>query len=386
MGARAMLEGEGRWTTHLQDSAFRFPLHRGGDAVCPSKIPIMEAAMALRTEVVSVLGPLPQHEGLAAMVAKEGNALGKPKAQRGAWLPAGVAPAKEAKVLYYVGAHAAYDRPVVALAGLELLRKVGAVNTLGAAEPDEGAVLLLAGQREAAAKQAEAAMKAILKACPGVDTIVCADPTSAWVMKTFWPEVAADKDVAWNVQVKTASEHLLPLAGKALALTSQVAERVHFTEPSTAPDPNALKLLQKVPGLQVGVLPLLPCGAAGAMRLAHPDVADETTSRSLDAAKALGAATLVTSDPMAEAEFAEVSARGKKGVAVQDVLVLVARAAGITLPGEAAPGAPAPAAPAAAPAVAKPAPPKLTPEELEARKKAALEKAAAAKAAKEGKA
>jgi glycolate oxidase len=374
MMSRALLEGEGRWTEHVHDHVFRLPLTRAGDAVCPSRIPIQAAAIALRGEAVATLGPLPAHEALAANVAKEGNPMGKPRAQRGAWLPAGFAPAKDAKVLYYAGCRAAYERPQVALAGLELLRKVGPVNTLGAAEPCCGHTLLWTGQRDAAAKQAEAAMKAIQKAAPAAEVLVTPDAQCAHTMREFWPQVAEARGLAWGVQVRHASEHLLPLAGKGLALTSQVAERVHFTEPCCAADAASLKLLQKVPGLQVHSLPLLPCGAPGGMREAHAGIAEHSAQRSLALAQGAGAGTLATSNPLCEAQLAEASARGQRGIAVVDVLQLVARGAGVELPGE-----PAPGEAAAAPALA--AKPRLGPEELEARKKAALEKAAAAKAA-----
>ncbi|MCA1813708.1 MAG: FAD-binding oxidoreductase [Halobacteriales archaeon] len=375
MAARALLEGEARWTQRLHENVFAVPLTRAGDAVCPSKIPIQAARIALRTEAANALGPLPQHEGMAALVAKEGNPMGKPKAQRGAWLPADFTPASGAKVLYYAGSRAAYERPQVALAGLELMRKVGAVNTLGAAEPDSGHELLWTGQREAAAKQAKAAMTAILKT--GCEVLVTPDAQDAATMREFWPAVAAEEGIAWNVQVQHAPAYLLPLAGKGLALTSQVAEKVHFTEPCCAADASSAKLLAKVPGLQLVQLPILACGAPGGMREAMPGVAEAASTRALDQALAAGVTTLVTSNPLCEAQLGEVAARASKAVQVVDVLQLVARAAGIALPGEAPPG---PAAPAAAP---KPAPPKLTPEELEARKKAALEKAAAMKAQKE---
>jgi glycolate oxidase iron-sulfur subunit len=326
---------------------------------------------------VQQLGPLAAHEAIIAKVTKDGNPLGKPKGERGAWLPQGFVPTPDAKVLYYAGCRAAYDRPAVALAGLELLRKVGPVNTLGATEPCCGHTLWFTGQREAAAKQAEAAMKALLKS--GCEVVVTPDAACALTMKEFWPQVAKGRDIAWTAQVKHAPEHLLPLVGKGLVLGSQVAESVHFTEPCCAADASSPKLLQKVPGLQVASLPILPCGAPGAMREAYPEVADACALEAAEAAKAAGAKTLVTSNPLCEVELAR--AGGREGLVVEDVLVLVARAAGITLPGQPAPGAPAPAPPLEAAAAAKP---KLTPEELEARKKAALEKAAAAKAAKAG--
>lgn len=377
LAARALLEGEGRWTEHLREAVFRAPLHRAGEAVCPSRIPLLAAHVALRTEVARTLGPLAAHEALAVHMANEGNPRGMPKAQRGAWLPQGFQPSAQAKVLYYAGCTAAHERPVVALAGLELLRKLGPVNTLGAQEPCCGHTLLSTGQREAAARQGEAAMKAILKT--GCEVLVTPDPQCAWTMREFWPQVAAEKGLAWNVQVRLASEHLLPLAGKALPLAHEVAERVHFTEPCGAPDAHSLRLLQKLPGLQLATLPILPCGAPGAGREAFPEVAERCALAALDAARAAGASALVTSAPLCEAHLGEASRRGQKGVQVLDVLQLVARAAGLELPGEPAPGGPgAPAAPAAA------AKPKLTPEELEARKNAALEKAAAAKAAQQG--
>lgn len=376
MVQRALLEGEGRWTERVRDAVLRLPLHRAGDAVCPSKIPLQASFVAARTEVAQQLGPHPAHEALAASVAKHGNPLGKPKAERGAWLPQGFVPTPDAKVLYYAGCRAAYDRPAVALAGLELLRKVGPVNTLGAAEPCCGHTLWFTGQRDAAAKQAEAAMKALAKT--GCEVVVTPDAACALTMKGLWPQVAAEKDIAWTAQVKHAPEHLFPLVGKGLALTSQVAESVHFTEPCCAPDTASLKLLQKVPGLQVASLPILPCGGPGGMREASPEVADACAHQAMLTAKAAGATRLVTSHPQCEVELGR--AGGARGITVEDTLVLVARAAGIALPGQPAPGAPAPAAPE----VAKPAPAKLTPEELEARKKAALEKAAAMKAAKGG--
>lgn len=378
--ANVLLVGDGRWTPHLQESAVRMPLHRAGDAVCPSRIPILEASIALRTEVHATLGSTAAVEAMAKSVAANQNPWGLPKAQRGAWLPADFQPAANAKVLYYAGSAAAHLAPAAARAGLELLRKVGPVNTLGAAEPDAGELLYLAGLREAAAKQAEAAMKAILKT--GCEILVTPDAHAAWVMRTLWPQVAAEKDLAWNVAVHHAPAYLLPLAGKGLVLGSQVAEKVHFTEPCCAADAASLKLLQKVPGLQAVALPILACGSTGGTKEAYPEAAEAAAQRALDAAKAAGATTLATASPGCEAHLAATNDKLKKGLAVVDVLVLVARGAGIELPGQPAPGAAAPAPPAAAEGAAKPAPPKFTPEELEARKKAALEKAAALKAQK----
>ncbi|HEV8359949.1 MAG TPA: FAD-binding oxidoreductase, partial [Candidatus Thermoplasmatota archaeon] len=73
MMARALLEGEGRWTEHVQRSVTRLPLHRAGDAVCPSKIQLLDAFVAVRAETSATLGALPEHEAIAAKVAKDGN-------------------------------------------------------------------------------------------------------------------------------------------------------------------------------------------------------------------------------------------------------------------------------------------------------------------------
>jgi FAD/FMN-containing dehydrogenase/Fe-S oxidoreductase len=381
--ARALMDGSGRYTARLSENVARIPLHRAGDAVCPSRIPIRDGIIALRTEVHATLGAPAVLERMATNVAKEQNPWGKPKAQRAAWVPEGVQASPGAKVLYYAGSAASYERPQVARAGLAILAKLGPVNFLGAAEPDAGEALYLAGLKEQAAKQAEACMKALLKA--GCEVVVTPDANVAWVAQTFWPQVAKDKDIAWTIQVQHAPAYLLPLAGKALALPSQVAEKVHLTEACCGEDAASAKLLAKVPGLQVQALGVLACGAPGGTREAHPDSAEKASLRALAIAQGQGATTLASSDPLCEAQLAAISEKAKKGIAVVDVLQLVARAMGLELPGEPAPGAPAPApaaaaAPAGAGAAAKP---KLSPEELEARKKAALEKAAAMKAQKE---
>lgn len=378
LAARALLEGEARWTEHLREHAFRLPLHRGGDAVCPSRIPLLEASVAVRTEAVRALGPLPAHEAIAAAVQREGNPLGRPRAERGAWLPEGFQAAKGAKVLYYAGCRAAYGRPRVARVGLELLARLGPVNALGAQEPCCGHTLLWTGQREAAARQAAQAIKALQ--ATGAEVLVTPDPECARTMREFWPRVAEERGLAWSLEAQHEPEFLLPRAGKDLALPAQAAEAVHFTEPCAASDASGLKLLQKVPGLKVTALPILPCGAPGGLREAFPDVAQLCAARALEAARAAGASVLVTSSPLCEAWLAEQSAAGQWGIAVLDVLEVVARAAGIPLPEAAAPAA---GAPAPRPAAVAPAKPKLDPEELEARKRAALEKAAAAKAARE---
>ncbi|MGQ0536850.1 MAG: FAD-binding protein [Methanobacteriota archaeon] len=353
--ARAILLGEGRPSRELAGRLRRAAFLRRAEERCPNAVPKTKIVQALRAEIDAEGLALAEHAALGDGAKKNGNHLGKPKADRAKWA-AGVATNPAAKAVLFADCTAAYERPgAVQAAASVLANGKFAFTHLGDKEQCSGDALLAAGQAPEAVAAAVANADAVAKAAGAGATVVCLTAGAYEALKYDYAALLRGSDPGWNhsalhfanVAKKLVDEKRLSFAGgEARKIVYHPACHVpHGAEI----DKDAEALLKSIPGLTV--LPPLDawaCGADAAFRAADAEGAKELAAAVGAEAKKKGAQAIVTSCPDCSQALA------KCGVDVVDLADLVAKTMAVEAPATAAAGAPARAVPIPPPG--KPAP------------------------------
>lgn len=349
--AKAVSEGAGEITTRLAENTFKCTLCGLCEDACPSRIPLVAGFVSLRQDIVGQLGALPAHARLAAHAKNDGNILGKPRSERGAWA-SGLPLTPGSQTLLFAGCRASYGNSAPAKATGLLLAKAGiAFDILGTDETCCGHTLLWTGQYAEARPLMEESVRAILRS--GASTVVTPDAECARAMMTHYGTVAKELGYAWKVSVKHAAEALAqPVKSKSIPITPPAGARVFFLPACMRSDEGmTAAMLASVPGLQCEVIRGKCCGAGAGMKDAFPEIAQRIAAELLLAAKANGATHFVTGSPVCHQHILEVNTKLKTGMHALDAFEMLAQSAGLME----TPALPAPKAAARPAAPAKPA-------------------------------
>lgn len=233
------------------------------------------------------------------------------------------APSSRGRVGLFLGCVAASADRDVHAAAARLLRALGYEVVLPRGQACCGALAAHEGDLSCAAGLAAPTRRAFVDA--GVDTVLV---SASGCFGTLRDHVFADA----AIRVREIHEFLDADARIDLLRFRALAERVAVHTPCTqrnvaGADAAIARLLARIPQLQIDALPAMPgcCGAAGDYFQRHPRIADGLRARTLDAALATQAPTLVTSNVGCRIFLDNGLRACDSPVAVTPPLVLLAR-------------------------------------------------------------
>jgi Fe-S oxidoreductase len=367
--SRSLLHDDSTITPSVEEVAFSCLACGSCDVsckVCRYNLEPLEMVRELKFHAVENGHVLPEHRAVMEAVARTGNPMGLPRADRGAWAD-GVA-AKHvvpevSEVLFFAGCKFSYDEELkgVAKASLQMLLDAGVdVGILGAREMCCGGRWYSSGQREEFDRMAEANIKAWEKA--GVTTIVTPCSDCYHTLARLYAERGAKFEVVHIVEMVSR----LVAEGK-IKLTRPVPMTVTYHDPchlgrqgepyeewhgeytkileqvivhdSKKPRYNGAKghydeardLLRAIPGVELVEMERIReyswcCGAGGGVREAYPEYSLWTAAERLEEATATGAEALVSACGWCERNFMDAKTGDAPAMPVMDIMALVARA------------------------------------------------------------
>ncbi len=334
--------------------------------ICRYNLEPLEMVRELKFHLVENGHVCEEHRAVLENVAKTGNPMGLPRAERGEWA-AGV-PVKrivpeKASVLFFAGCKFSYDTELreSAQAALRIIASAGVdVGILGPREMCCGGRWYSSGFRDEFARMAEANIKAWEKA--GVDTIVTPCSDCFHTFKRLYPEFGSKVKVVHTVEyvAQLAAEGKLPFKSEVpLKVTyhdpchlgrqgepyeawegteKKIRSQIIVHDPKK-PRYNGAKgvyeeprqLLAAIPGVELVEMERIReyswcCGAGGGAREAYPEYSLWTANERIEEAEATGAEALVTACPWCERNFMDSVAETGKQMKVIDIMSLVVSA------------------------------------------------------------
>ncbi|HWG89282.1 MAG TPA: FAD-binding protein [Candidatus Thermoplasmatota archaeon] len=326
LAASALLQGDVTPTPHLHEEASKTPLSRNADAICPTRIPIQRVTDLLLAACVDAFGPLPAHAALAANVAKEGNVLGKPAANRTKW--ATLNWDNTSRLLFFGDDVGSYEAPEVLNAAARVLANANVQMTyLGKDEKTSAAPLLETGQRAAAAEAISEMQDAFVKR--RIDAVVSPDANAVRAFKLDWPLLARANNIeSWDVAAMHTTESIAAqLKAKRLEIANKWTEKAVYHAPEALDEPARQAGLDILKALGADIVPCshADCGHGRGLDTHKPELANRIAEDALRAIIATGAKVLVTSSPGCYTTFKKIAKKVKAEIQVVDLHELVAQ-------------------------------------------------------------
>ncbi len=369
--ALSLLSGRSDLTETVTEVIYRCQMCGACDIHCKvyrEVIEVAEALLEMRAHCVEQGQLVVEHMAMIDSLKRENNALGEPRAERGAWAEdLGLADANTgtAEVLLHAGCRFSYDpdlrdaiRSVAAL-----LREVGVdVAIAGTEESCCGGRAYELGYQGEARNFADDVQARVKAAGARILVTACADCFATF--NYLYPRMAVDL----AIPVLHTSQLLEEFARKGrLRLRREQPLRVTYHDPchlgrlgeaylgdwpgDKRQRPAALrrtgkrgvydaprKLLAAIPGLELLEMERIRqyawcCGAGGGVLEAHPEFAAWTAGERLAEARSSGAEALVTACPWCERSFRDAPAEADRRfteLMIYDLHELLAAAAGVT--------------------------------------------------------
>lgn len=362
----ALVNGELGYSPRFIDAVYQCQLCGACDAGCKRNLDL-EVLMVLETLrahcVKDGQGPLPQHQKVAANIARSHNRYGSPHANRLKWLAADIKLAAKADVVYFTGCAAAYTEPDIARATARILQATGTdFMLLGDDEWCCGYPLYATGQVDAFREQMMHNVEALAKS--GAKTVLtsCAECYKTW--KVDYPKVQDKSTADMNFKVMHIVEYVDQLlqAGK-LKFDNWVDMKVTYhdscnlarlSEPWIHWEGKRVKygcleppkeyrrgtygiyqpprnILKAIPGVELVEMYRMRenawcCGAGGGVRDANKEFALWTANDRIEEAKAVGAEAIVAACPYCYQNFSEAIANKQEKLKAYDIIQLIAQA------------------------------------------------------------
>lgn len=361
----AMAEGRLSWNEKALEVLYACTLCGACDVGCKRNLDLeIELALeSLRVKAVKDgVGPMPAHKKVAAKIDKSHNCFGSPHEKRNDWLPEGVAPAKKADVLYFVGCNASYINKEIAQSTVKIFKAAGTDFML---MPDEwccGNQVFSVGMVDEAKALAERNVAEMRKT--GAKTLVtsCAEGYRMW--KVDYPKllnISTDElgfEVIHLVQyvdkmVKNGalemkkpfdtrmtyhdacsltrlSDPWTPYEGKR-GWMGCVEPRLKRRRGREGVYAQPRDILKAIPGVNLVEMPRMRenafcCGAGRGTQEAFPDFAEWAAEHRLEEVREIGAETLVSTCPWCKNNFAKVVKANGDDVQVLDISEVICAA------------------------------------------------------------
>jgi len=372
----SMIKGRSELNDEVADIIYRCQLCGACDVACKvyrDDIDLSEVLLELRTICVEQGNFMPEHMAMIDGLKREGNVLGEPKAERGAWAD-GIAVKdinkEKAEVLFHAGCRYSYDRAQwPTLRGtVKLLLSAGYdVGIAFAGEACCGGRAYELGFRGEAENYADDMLSRVKASGARLLVTPCADGFAHF--RYLYPRMGK----RLPVEVMHTSQVALRLVKEGrLRLASQVPLQVTWHDPCHLgrmsepylPDWTGNKVLRSVnlkragrkgiydePRELLGSIPGIKlvemerrrewswcCGAGGGVYEAYPDFCNWSALERIDEARSTGAEALVTSCPWCHGAFQDALAEAGDSYPVYDILDLVMQSAGISPAPEMTPG------------------------------------------------
>ena len=364
----SMVKGRSELTDEVADIIYRCQLCGACDTACKvyrDDIDLSEVLLELRTTCVEQGKLIPEHMMVIDSLKREGNVLGEPKAERGAWahgLPVKNINNEKADVIFHTGCRYSYDRELwPTLRGtVKLLLSAGL--DVGIAFSEEsccGGRAYEMGFRGEAQNYAEDMLSRVKASGAKLIVTPCDDGYAHF--RYIYPRMGK----ALPVEVMHVSEVILHLVkeGK-LSLKNEVPMLVTWHDPCHLgrmsepylPEWNGDKIMRTLDRKRAGhngvydvpreLLKFIPgvdlvemerirewswcCGAGGGVYEAYPELCTFSALERIEEARSTGAEAMATSCPWCHVAFREALAETGDSFPVYDILDLVQQSVGLS--------------------------------------------------------
>jgi Fe-S oxidoreductase len=334
--------------------------------VCRYNLEPLEMVRELKFRLVENEQCLDEHLTLVENLNKQGNSMGNPRSERGAWADELDIPrlsSEKAEVLFHAGCRASFDKNLQesARAAVTLLQKAGVnIGIMGEQEMCCAGRIYSMGYRDEFNRFAKANITAWAKA--GVKTVVTSCSDGYHAFKRLYPKLGSQIKVFHTVELidrmikegklKFSNEipmtvtyhdpcHLgrqgepyVPWSGVEKKIKGQIIvynpKRPRYNGAWGIYDPPR-DVLRSIPGVELVEMERIReyswcCGAGGGVREAYPEYSNWTASERIAEAKATGAEALVSACPWCERNFLDAIESLGDSMKVYDIVDLVQKA------------------------------------------------------------
>jgi Fe-S oxidoreductase len=303
---------------------------------CPRGVGTMDVTLSFR-RIASEAGisPAPIHT-TSVNLGAEGNPLGEPRDQRGAWAEGhSVKPFTEGmEILYFPGCYPSYDSRMkkVAEATVNILNRAGVeFGILGSKENCCGESIRKAGDEELFKRLAKENIKAFIDS--GVKKILVSSPHCYHTFLNEYPEFKS------NFEVIHISQYLLELINEGrLKLSKKYKKKITYHDPCYLGRHNGIydeprEVLKRVPGLKLAEMAderenSLCCGGGGGRIWMETPKGERFSDLRLEQATGVGAEVLVTACPYCIMNFEDsrLSLENSESIEVKDITEIIQEA------------------------------------------------------------
>lgn len=297
-------------------------------------IDVPKVVRAMRADMVKAGFELPEgYKKTASLVEGSHNRFGRKQAERAAWMPDGVEPAKESNLLYYAGCVASFRSREIAQSFAKVLNRAGVeFSVLGDNEwCCGGPQLLNAGFVDSFRANAEHNVKAIRDTGAVEVVTTCADCYRT--LKFDYPEVMGE--LGFNVVHSSELMARLIKEGK-IALTNGINGKVTYHDPcqltkvgNVCDQPR--EIIEGIPGIEF--VEMVQGNREYTMCCGHypvelPELSMATALDRVRDAQAVGAKTIITACSFCKWNLRRASGKVDPEIGVMDIVEAVAQSIG----------------------------------------------------------
>lgn len=344
---REVIAGREKWDRKAIDTMLVCTTCEVCNTRCQLQLPIEHNWMEMRGKLIheEKRGTFPPFEMMAASLRGENDIWAGKRENRDAWVPADVAEKipEQADILYFAGCTASYVETDIAEASIRLLQDAGySVGYMGTDEACCGIPMKVAGKWDVFEEIFEHNVAEAKRR--GATTIVTSCPACGLVWKELYANLAAEKGMEYDFEVKHYSELVAPaLAEGKLKLKENPLEgktvtfhdSCHMGRAQGVYEPPR-DMLSAIPGVDVVEMEHnredgLCCGSVltlvGEMPVA-PILGGHRLQEAVDA----GADTVVALCPCCQVQLRDSNIKNGLGLQIDDLSRVVAAAAGYDIP------------------------------------------------------
>jgi Fe-S oxidoreductase len=362
----SLVQGRSELSESVAEIIYRCQLCGACDMACKlfkDDFDITDILLEMRAYCVEEGQLIPEHMVVIDNLKKEGNAMGEPKAERGAWaegLGLKDINTEKADVIFHAGCRYSYDKDLreVIRGAVSLMQLAGAdVGIAGKEESCCGGRAYELGFRGEAENYADDMLSRIKAS--GASTLVTCCSDGYAHLRYLYPRMGKTPPV----EVLHITEYLNRMIKEGrLRLNNEVPLLVTYhdpchlgrmSEPYTGEwkgdklrRPMSMKrtgrkgcyeppreVLRSIPGMQLVEMERIKecawcCGAGGGVMEAYPEFSSWTAGERLEEAKCTGADALVTACPWCERSFKDALSTNGTRLQLYDLTELVLRAVG----------------------------------------------------------
>ena len=334
--------------------------------ICRYNLEPLEMVRELKFGLVKRGHCLEEHTAIIDCLNREGNTIGGPRGNRGAWadgLDVKRFPAQQAEVVFHTGCRISYDKELQknARAAVKILTGAGVdLGIMGDHEMCCGGRIYSMGYKEDFTRFAQANISAWNRA--GVKLIVTSCSDGYHAIKRLYPKLGCDLEVLHTLEYidRLIKDGQLKFQ-KEIPLTVTYHDPCHLGrqgEPYLAWDGEEKKIkgqvivyepkkpryngawgiydpprdiLRSIPGVELIEMERIReyswcCGAGGGVREAYPELSQWTASERITEAKSTDAEALITACPWCERNFLDALKSPNGSMRVLDLIELVGQA------------------------------------------------------------